>query len=79
MSAKKHTAATRRKISASQQGKKNSMYGKRHSKAALLKIGLASRGASNPMFGKNHSDKTRRKISEILKKVWALKKKRNRG
>ena len=72
---RKLSEATKRKISAAQKGKNNSMYGKRHTQAALLKITRASRGENNPMFGKNHSVETRKKISLLARLRWSRIKK----
>lgn len=41
---------------------------------AYINMSNAKRGANNPMFGKTHSIKSRGKISESMKKVWAKRK-----
>jgi hypothetical protein len=52
-----HSAETRQKIAAAQQGTGNSYYGKKHSKAARQRMSDSHKAA-------NLSDETRRKLSE---------------
>ncbi len=66
------SAASKRKISLSQKGKNNSMYGKRHTREALKKIALASRGKNNPMYGRTHTAETRKKISLAARRRRSL-------
>ncbi len=70
------SAATKHKISLTQRGKKNSMYGKKHTPAALKKIRQASRGENNPMHGRTHTAEARKKISLAARRRWSLAKKR---
>ena len=62
MRKRKLSQITKCKISASQKGKRNSMYGKKHTAEALRKIKQRSRGRNNPMFGKRHSAAAIRKM-----------------
>ncbi len=65
---------TRRKI-----GKANAIVhrGMHHSEETKQKIGAASKlrnsGENNPWFGRHPSEETRRKMSESVKKSWALR------
>ncbi|MFH1360056.1 MAG: NUMOD3 domain-containing DNA-binding protein [Candidatus Omnitrophota bacterium] len=60
---KKHSLATKRRISLSQKGKKNSMYGRRHKTSTKIKLSRINSGKQNPMSGRRHSAETKRKIS----------------
>lgn len=53
---------TKRKMSESQTGEKNHMFGKTHSNEARLKLRNANIGTNNPMFGKSHSQEIRSKM-----------------
>ena len=53
---------TKRKMSQSQIGEKNHMFGKTHSTEARLKLRNANLGTNNPMFGKSHSQEIRSKM-----------------
>lgn len=53
---------TKRKMSESQTGEKNHMFGKTHSNEARLKLRNANIGTKNPMFGKSHSQEIRSKM-----------------
>ena len=67
---KKHSAATKRKISLAQRGRKNSFYGRRHKKFTLAKLAVKNGGKNNPMFGRRHSVATIAKIRQAaLKRV----------
>ena len=66
----KRSKATRLKISLSQRGKNNSMYGKRHTAAALRLITRASRGKNNGMYGRRHSPQTIQKIRRLALLRW---------
>jgi hypothetical protein len=68
MKRKKMSQATKLKISLTQRGKNNSMYGLRHTKVALRKIQMATKGNANPMYGKHHSAETRKKISLAMRR-----------
>ena len=73
---KKHSAATKRKISFAQSGKKNSMYGKKHKKLSLLKMSKNNKGKNNPMHGKHHTKETKKKISLAIKRARKAKKRK---
>ena len=60
---RKHSLATKRKISQAQKGEKNSMYGRRHRTGTLKKLSRLNSGKGNPMFGRRHTETTRQKIS----------------
>ena len=60
---KKHSLATRRKMSLAASGTKNPFYGKRHSTQTKRKLKNLFSGKNNPMFGRAHSAETKRKIS----------------
>ena len=67
---KKHSEATKRKISLAQRGRKNSFYGRRHKKFTLAKLAVKNGGKNNPMFGRRHSVATIAKIRQAaLKRV----------
>ena len=72
----KHSTATKRKISLSQRGKKNSMYGKKHKKSSLEKMSKNNKGKKNPMYGQKHSAATKKKISLALKKAHRARKRK---
>ena len=57
---RKHSAATKRKISASLRGDKNPMWGRRHTNEARRKISEANRGENSAQWGKPNP-----KLSEI--------------
>lgn len=59
---KKHSEATKRKISLAQRGRKNSFYGHRHKKSTRALFSQNNRGKNNPMFGHRHSEATKEKI-----------------
>ena len=67
--AKKHSAATRQKISHAQKGRKNSFYGRHHTKEARRRIKAATKGRNNPMFGRHHTAATKKKIS-LKARLW---------
>ena len=68
--AKKHSEATKRKISLAQKGRKNSFYGRAHKKSTLVKLAAKNRGKNNPMFGRRHSAAAKAKIRQAaLKRV----------
>ncbi len=54
-----------------------STLGSTHSEETRRKIGAASKlrnsGENNPWFGRHPSEETRRKMSESVKKSWALR------
>ena len=58
---------TRRKMSKSRKGEKNSFYGKRHSEETLRKLSDAKKGENNPNFNRTFSEEHRRKLSRTLK------------
>jgi group I intron endonuclease len=59
---------TRRKMSESKIGEKNSFYGKRHSDEAKQKMSQDRKGKNtgelNPFYGRTHSDQTKQILSE---------------
>lgn len=57
---------TKRKMSESQMGEKNHMFGKTHSNEARLKLRNANLGEKNPMHGRPRTDEVKRKISQTL-------------
>ena len=59
-----HTAETRARIAASQQGEKNHSFGKNLSAVHRKKISEALCGDRNPNFGKKMSEEQKRKIGE---------------
>ena len=63
MSGFKHSEETRKKMSESQKGENNPMYGKTHSEETRKKI-------SESMKEKTHSEETRKKISENNARYW---------
>lgn len=65
---KKHSAATKRKMSLAAQGTKNPFYGKHHSTQTKRKLKSLFAGKKNPMYGKKHSTETKRKISLAAKR-----------
>lgn len=68
---------TKKKISDSQKGEKNHMFGKKgknnpnygrtHSEETKKKISDAKKGKNNPMFGKTHTEEAKKKISKAHK------------
>ncbi len=68
---RKLSAATKRKISLSQRGKKNSMYGKKQTRLAKAKLSRRNSGKGNPMYGRSHSAAAKRKISLKAKQRYA--------
>ena len=71
--AKQHYPRTEehnRKISDSQRGEDNHMYGKSHSEESKEQMSESSKGSKNGMFGKtqNFTKEWRRKLSESAKK-----------
>ena len=65
---KKHSEATKRKISLAQRGRRNSFYGRRHKKSTLAKLAAKNNGKNNPMFGRRHSAATKEKIRQAALK-----------
>lgn len=63
MSGFRHSEETRKKMSESQKGENNPMYGKIHSEETRKKI-------SESMKKKTHSEETRKKISENNARYW---------
>ena len=63
----RHSEETRKKISESQKGENNPMYGKKHSEESRKKISEALKGENHPMYGKTHSEETKKKMSEAQK------------
>jgi hypothetical protein len=63
---RKMSEATKRKISAAVQGKKNPFYGKRHSSQWKKRESASKSGKKNPMFGKRHSVATIRKMRQAV-------------
>lgn len=59
---------TRRKMSESKTGEKNSFYGKHHSDEAKQKMSQDRQGKNtgeeNPFYGRTHSEETKQKLSE---------------
>lgn len=62
-----HSNETKKKISESQMGSKNSFYGKTHTEEARRKISESVSGEKNGMYGETHSDDVKKKISELKK------------
>lgn len=64
---RRHTNATKSKMSKASSGANNAMYGKKHSKMAIKKMSQAKigqySGEDNPMYGKKHTEATIRKIA----------------
>jgi hypothetical protein len=65
---KKHSAATKRKISLAQRGRKNSFYGRRHKRSTLARLAAKNKGKNNPMFGHRHSAAAKEKIRQAALK-----------
>ena len=76
----RHSEETRKKMSESQKGENNPMYGKTtrkkmsearkgktHSLKTRKKMSESKKGENNPMYGKTHSEETRKKMSESRK------------
>ena len=64
----KHLSAeARKKISESNKGENNPMFGTHHSVEARKKMSESNKGENNPMFGKHHSAEARKKMSESKK------------
>ncbi len=76
MKTRKMASATKLKISLSQRGKKNSMYGKKHTVAALKRMQRANAGKNNPMHGRKHSAESIKKMILAIRRRRTLKKKR---
>ena len=67
----KYSEKTRKKMSRSQSGKNNPMYGKSPSKIHRERISAALSGEKNSFYGKTHSKETRQLLSEQMKQRWA--------
>ncbi|HOW34799.1 MAG TPA: NUMOD3 domain-containing DNA-binding protein [Candidatus Omnitrophota bacterium] len=59
---RRHSTATRRKISLAQKGSKNSMYGRHQSIEVRKKLSSRNKGKGNPMYGRKHKPETIAKI-----------------
>jgi group I intron endonuclease len=57
---------TKQKISESQRGEKNPMFGKTQSEETKQKQRDAQQGEKNHMFGETHTEETKQKISESM-------------
>jgi len=81
---RKHTAETRKKMSAAASGENNPNFGKKHTAESKAKISKALSGENNPRYGRKHSAETKEKMSaakkgkkhsaESLEKMSAAKK-----
>jgi len=66
---RKHSKATRLKMSLASRGKKNPFFGRHHTREVLKKIKRASQGSNNPMYGRRHTAETKKKISVAMRRV----------
>lgn len=58
----KHSEETKAKMSISNTGKNNPLFGRKHSNETKLKIKISTSGSRHHLFGKHHTDETKLKI-----------------
>lgn len=63
-----HSNETKIKMSNSQRGDKNAMFGKTHSEETRKKLSEVNKGENNPYYGKPHSEETKQKLSKCGEK-----------